>query len=100
VLASTRTGGAVAASGNTGGAALPTTVFPFILRGIALLGIDSVAVPIDERIALWQRMADDLRPADLDALVMDAVGLQDLPDALDRILAGGSRGRVVVDVWG
>jgi putative YhdH/YhfP family quinone oxidoreductase len=100
VLASTRSGGAVAASGNTGGAALPTTVFPFILRGIALLGIDSVAVPIDERIALWQRMADDLRPADLDALVMDVVGLQDLPDALDRILAGGSRGRVVVDVWG
>jgi acrylyl-CoA reductase (NADPH) len=97
-LASTRSGGGVAASGNTGGAALPTTVFPFILRGIALLGIDSVAVPIEERIALWQRMADDLRPADLEALVMETVGLDGLPAALDRILAGGSQGRTLVDV--
>lgn len=97
-LASTRSGGAVAASGNTAGATLSTTVFPFILRGVALLGIDSVQVPIDERIALWQRMAQDLRPADIDALIMDTIGLPELQGALDRILTGGSRGRTVVDV--
>lgn len=97
-LASTRLGGGVAASGNTGGAALATTVFPFILRGIALLGIDSVQVPLAERAGLWQRMANDLRPADIEALVMDDIGLAGLPAALDRILEGQSRGRTLVDV--
>lgn len=97
-LASTRHGGGVAASGNTGGAALSTSVFPFILRGIALLGIDSVRVPLTDRIALWERIATDLRPADIEALVMDTVSLATLPAALHRILDGGSQGRTLVDV--
>jgi putative YhdH/YhfP family quinone oxidoreductase len=97
-LSSTRTGGAVAASGNTGGAALATTVFPFILRGVALLGIDSVQVPIDERIGLWNRIADDLRPADITALEERVVDLDGLADALDHVLAGEARGRTVVRI--
>jgi putative YhdH/YhfP family quinone oxidoreductase len=97
-LSSTRTGGAVAASGNSGGAALATTVFPFILRGVALLGIDSVQVPIDERIGLWNRIADDLRPADITALEERVVDLDGLADALDHVLAGEARGRTVVRI--
>ncbi len=98
VLASLRYGGAVAASGNTGGVGLPTTVFPFILRGVSLLGIDSVQCPIDRRRAVWARLADDLRPPALEALATDEVELADVPTALERILAGGARGRTVVAV--
>jgi acrylyl-CoA reductase (NADPH) len=97
-LSSTKYGGAVAASGNTGGVAVPTTVFPFILRGVALLGIDSVNVPLEDRIALWTRIASDLRPADISHLEGSVIGLGDLPSALDRILAGEAQGRTVVDV--
>jgi acrylyl-CoA reductase (NADPH) len=98
VLASLRYGGAVAASGNTGGVGLPTTVFPFILRGVALLGIDSVQCPIDRRRAVWARLADDLRPPALDDLATGEVELADVPAALERILAGGARGRTLVRV--
>jgi acrylyl-CoA reductase (NADPH) len=97
-LSTLRGGGAVAASGNTGGATLPTTVFPFILRGVALLGIDSVQVPLDERAALWHRMGDDLRPLDLDALVEAEVGLDELDQALAHVRVGQARGRTLVDV--
>jgi acrylyl-CoA reductase (NADPH) len=98
VLASLRYGAAVAASGNTGGVGLPTTVFPFILRGVALLGIDSVQCPIERRRAVWARLADDLRPPVLDGLATDEVALADVPAALERILAGGARGRTLVKV--
>ncbi|MGY1807068.1 oxidoreductase [Blastococcus sp. SYSU D00669] len=98
VLASLRYGAAVAASGNTGGFALPTTVFPFILRGVALLGIDSVQCPIDRRRAVWARLADDLRPPVLDELATDEVPLDGVPAALERLLAGGARGRTLVKV--
>ena len=98
VLASLRYGAAVAASGNTGGVALPTTVFPFILRGVSLLGIDSVQCPIERRRKIWARLADDLRPPVLDDLATDEVGLADMPAALERILAGGARGRTLVKV--
>src|SRR3954463_16519715 len=67
VLRGLRYRGAVAASGNTGGVKLPATVLPFILRGVSLLGIDSVANPIEQRRALWARLGDDLRPRHLDA---------------------------------
>ena len=66
VLRSLKYGGAVAASGNTGGIKLPATVLPFILRSVSLLGIDSVQNPIEERRALWQRLGDDLKPRHLD----------------------------------
>ncbi len=98
VLASLRYGAAVAASGNTGGAAVPTTVFPFILRGVSLLGIDSVQCPIDRRRAVWNRLADDLRPSSLDTLATDEVSLAEVPGALERILDGGARGRTLVRV--
>jgi putative YhdH/YhfP family quinone oxidoreductase len=95
VLRTLRYGGAAAATGLTGGPALPTTVLPFILRGVSLLGIDSVEVPIERRRAIWDRLASDLRP-DLDRLVADEVPLSGVPDALERILAGGMRGRTLV----
>lgn len=96
-LRTARYGSSVAASGLTGGSGLPTTVMPFILRGVNLLGIDSVQVPIGPRRELWQRIADDLRPTWLDTLEVEVIGLDELPAQLDRILAGGMRGRVLVD---
>jgi acrylyl-CoA reductase (NADPH) len=100
VLRTLRPGGAVASSGNAGGAALTTTVLPFILRGVSLLGMDSAAMPIAERRSLWARIAGDLRPAGLDddRLGVTEVGLDELEPALDAILAGRSRGRWVVRV--
>ncbi len=100
VLRTLRPGGAVASSGNAGGAALTTTVLPFILRGVSLLGMDSAAMPIAERRALWARIAGDLRPAGLDddRLGVTEVGLEELEPALDAILAARSRGRWVVRV--
>ncbi|TQK30198.1 acryloyl-CoA reductase [Arthrobacter sp. SLBN-53] len=98
VLASLRYGAAVAASGNTGGMALPTTVFPFILRGIALLGVDSVQCPIVRRRDVWARLGRDLRPPLLEELVAGEVGLDEVPAALERIRGGGNRGRTLVRV--
>jgi acrylyl-CoA reductase (NADPH) len=97
VLRTLRTGGAVAASGNAGGARLETTVFPFILRGVALLGMDSVNVPIARRRDLWDRIATDLRPRDL-GLHATEVTLDTLDEALDAIVAGAARGRWIVRI--
>jgi acrylyl-CoA reductase (NADPH) len=99
VLRTLRTGAAVAASGNAGGAKLETTVFPFILRGVALLGMDSVLVPIARRRHLWDRLATDLRPRELGVHVTE-VGLDELDEALDGILAGSARGRWLVRIGG
>ncbi|HEX5015964.1 MAG TPA: oxidoreductase [Actinomycetes bacterium] len=96
ILRTLKYGAAVAASGNTGGIALETTVFPFILRGVALLGIDSVAMPIDQRREVWQRIATDLRPRGLDSIGSREVTLTELPDALDAVLAGANTGRTLV----
>lgn len=90
-------GGAVAASGLTGGSALPTTVLPFILRNVALLGIDSVQTPIERRRSVWARLGTDLRPRGLDEIGRD-VTLDELDGTLDSILKGGMTGRAVVDV--
>ena len=88
-------GAAVAASGLTGGANLPATVMPFILRNVALLGIDSVQTPMDVRIRAWERIATDLKPAGLDSIGHD-IGLNDLDGVLTTILKGGVTGRYVV----
>ena len=80
----------------TGGGALPTTVMPFILRGVNLLGIDSVMVAVERRRAVWQRIATDLRPAGLSRIGHD-VGLDGLDTVLTAILQGEARGRWVVD---
>ena len=98
VLRGLRYGAAVAASGNTGGIALEgLTVLPFILRAVALLGIDSAQTPIGDRIETWKRLAGDMRPKHLDAR---EVGLDDLEGALDAILDGANQGRTIVRVGG
>ena len=97
VLRTLRTGAAVASSGNASGPKLNTTVFPFILRGVALLGMDSVHMAIDRRRALWSRLATDLRPRSLGEHVTE-VTLDTLDEALDGILAGAARGRWVVRI--
>jgi len=97
VLRTLRHGAAVASSGNASGPKLDTTVFPFILRGVALLGMDSAAMPIDRRRAIWDRLATDLRPRDLGDGISE-VALETLDAALDAIVAGEARGRWVVKV--
>jgi acrylyl-CoA reductase (NADPH) len=97
VLRTLRYGAAVAASGLTGGSALNTTVLPFILRNISLLGIDSVQTPMILRRSLWERIDTDLRPRWLDIEVPEIIGLDDLFSQLDKILAGQMQGRVLVD---
>jgi acrylyl-CoA reductase (NADPH) len=99
VLRTLRQGAAVASSGNASGAKLDTTVLPFILRGVALLGMDSSSMEIGERRALWARIATDLRPNGLDDDTgVTEVALTDLDGALDAILGGRARGRWVVRV--
>jgi len=90
-------GGAVAASGLTGGIELPSTVMPFVLRAVTLIGIDSVQTPIEVRRAVWQRLASDLKPMSLDTMGVD-VGLDDVTGVLDDILQGSVAGRAVVDI--
>jgi len=87
--------GAIASSGLTGGTELHTTVMPFILRGVKLLGIDSVMCPAARRRQVWQRLASDLRPAGLRQIARE-IGLEDLPEAFATLLRGGARGRFVV----
>lgn len=88
-------GGVVAASGLTGGVELPTTVLPFILRGVTLAGIDSVQTPLAHRRDVWQRIGADLRPKSLDT-IGHAIGLDGLDAVLTSILSGGVTGRYVV----
>ncbi|MGK2849643.1 MAG: acrylyl-CoA reductase family protein [Candidatus Limnocylindrales bacterium] len=97
VLRTLKTGGAVAASGNASGPRLESTVFPFILRGVALLGMDSVTVEIGRRRMIWDRLATDLRPRALGEHVED-VTLDTLEPALDGIVAGAARGRWIVRI--
>jgi putative YhdH/YhfP family quinone oxidoreductase len=95
-LRTTRYGGAVAVSGLTGGAGLKTTVLPFILRSVSLLGIDSVAAGTDLRREIWARLAGDLRPRGLDDAIAREVGLDGIEPVLDALLAGEAVGRTVV----
>ena len=97
VLRTMRHGAAVASSGNASGPKLDTTVFPFILRGVALLGMDSAAMPIERRRAIWDRLATDLRPETLGDGISE-VTLDTVETALDAIIAGEARGRWVVRV--
>ena len=97
VLGQMRYGGSVAAVGLSAGAALPATVIPFLLRGVNLLGIDSVMQPFESRRRAWDRIVRDLPMDRLEAMIQPAT-LADLPDLGKAILAGQQRGRVVVDV--
>lgn len=96
VLSQTRYRGAVAACGLAGGSDLPTTVLPFILRNVALLGVDSVSCPADVRAEAWGRLATDLPASLLDSMTT-VEPMTAVPELASRILAGQTRGRVVID---
>lgn len=97
LLSMTKYGGAIAACGLAAGMDLPSSVAPFILRGVCLLGIDSVMCPIEPRKAAWQRLATDLDPAKL-AEITREISLSEVSDWGAKILAGQVRGRVVVKI--
>ncbi|AUS85998.1 acryloyl-CoA reductase [Lysinibacillus capsici] len=96
LLSQIQYGGAVACSGLTAGTQLPTSVFPFILRGVSLLGVDSVYCPMDIRLNIWHRLATDFKPANLNDFIQQEVTLQQLPDVLPILLKGQARGRILV----
>jgi putative YhdH/YhfP family quinone oxidoreductase len=99
-LSTTKYGGAVALSGMTGGAEFTSSVFPLILRNVALLGVDSVGTDIEVRRRVWERLAGDLRPRGLDETITREIDLDAVDPFLDEILAGRGRGRTVVNVGG
>ena len=96
LLRSTRMGGSVAAVGLAGGSELAVSLMPFLLRGVNLLGVNSAATLRPKRLAVWQRIASDLRPRQLEALVTRTVSLAELPAAFDGYLDGRHRGRTLV----
>ncbi|PPR21700.1 MAG: Acrylyl-CoA reductase AcuI, partial [Alphaproteobacteria bacterium MarineAlpha10_Bin3] len=97
LLAQMRYGASVAACGLAGGANLETTVLPFLLRGVNLLGIDSVMQRHDNRLRIWRRLVKDLPFEQLDALT-EEIALSDIPRAAGDILKGQVRGRLVVNL--
>jgi NADPH2:quinone reductase len=90
--------GNIASIGLAGGTALETTVMPFILRGVALLGCDSVHVPTPLRTELWQHLAGDWAPADLGQILSATVHMEALPEVFERMLAGRTHGRILVEL--
>ncbi|MDM5360979.1 acryloyl-CoA reductase [Peribacillus sp. ACCC06369] len=96
VLSQIKYGGSVAVSGLTAGTSLPATVFPFILRGVNLLGIDSVNCPMDTRLKVWHRLATDFKLTHLEQLVQQEITIDELPDILPTLLKGEARGRTIV----
>ena len=97
VLSMTRYGGAIAACGLAGGMDLPATVAPFILRGVSLIGIDSVMCPLERRREAWKRLASDIDAGKL-AMMTSEIDLAGVMDAGRRIVEGGVRGRIVVKI--
>lgn len=97
VLGQMKYGASVAAVGNAGGVALPANVLPFLLRGVNLLGIDSVHRPYENRVDAWSRIANDLPFEKLESMIVNAT-LSDLPQLGKDILKGQVQGRVVIDV--
>jgi len=98
VLSMTRYGGVIAACGLAGGMDLPTSVAPFILRGVSLIGIDSVMCPLPLRQEAWRRLDQDLAKDDRLAAMTTEIGLGDVIDAGKRIVEGQVRGRIVVKI--
>jgi acrylyl-CoA reductase (NADPH) len=97
VLSMTRYGGAIAACGLAGGMDLPATVAPFILRGVSLIGIDSVMCPLERRREAWKRLASDIDAGKL-AMMTSEIDLAGVMDAGRRIVEGAVRGRIVVKI--
>ncbi|MEH7126296.1 acryloyl-CoA reductase [Bacillus sp. JJ1773] len=98
ILSNTKYGGSVAVSGLTGGGNVMTTVFPFILRGVSLIGIDSAYCPMNIRKSVWKRMANEMKPETLLSDIGQEITLEELPNKLNDILKGQLRGRTVVRV--
>jgi acrylyl-CoA reductase (NADPH) len=98
LIRSTRYGGSIAAYGNTGGPNVNTTVFPFILRAINVLGIESVNCPMELRELLWHRLASDYKPGHLLDTIGHEIPFEELPQALAAILKGGIRGRTIIKI--
>lgn len=98
LLRTTSYGGSIASCGNTGGPNFSTTVFPFILRAVNLLGIDSVNCPMELRRQLWQHLASDYKPTLLLDSISHESSLDELPQALTSLLRGGVRGRTIVKI--
>lgn len=96
ILSKIQYNGSVAVSGLTGGGGVPTTVYPFILRGVNLLGIDSVHCPMETRKQIWHRMATDLKPDHILDFINREITLEELPETLPTILKGQVRGRTIV----
>lgn len=92
--------GNIASCGNAGGIELHTTVMPFIIRGVSLLGINSAGCPYDIRRELWRRLAQEWKPKHLDEIARREVGLDELPAVFDRMLEGQSTGRTLVRLSG
>jgi NADPH2:quinone reductase len=90
--------GNVAAIGLAGGHRLDTTVMPFILRGVSLLGINSVHCPQTERPGLWARLATEISDQQLAMMIRDTIGLDDLPETFEKMLAGETHGRTLVEL--
>jgi NADPH:quinone reductase-like Zn-dependent oxidoreductase len=98
LIRTTKYGGSIAAFGNTGGLNLNTTVFPFILRAINLLGIESVNCPMELRSNLWRRLASNYKPRHLLDRIGHEVPFEELPQALATILKGDTRGRTIIKI--
>ncbi len=96
-LKSVQYGGVATCCGLVASPSLSTTVFPFILRGVSLLGVDSVECPMDLRQSVWQKLAEEWKPAGLNELSND-IDLEALDPLIDQILAGKTKGRVVVRI--
>jgi NADPH2:quinone reductase len=98
LLRGTRMQGSVAAVGLAGGATLSVSLMPFLLRGVNLLGVNSAATARERRLAIWQRIATDLAPRHLDRIATRTVGLAELPQAFESLLAGSHTGRTLVRI--
>jgi acrylyl-CoA reductase (NADPH) len=98
LIATTLPGGALVSVGLAASPQLPTTVLPFILRGVKLLGVNSVTLSRDRRTGIWRRIATDLKPRHLDTIVTDEIAFDELPGAFAAYLEGKVRGRAIVRV--
>src|SRR5690606_18872941 len=95
IVKSLRRGGSVACCGLTAGVNFQASVLPFILRGVDLLGVDSVEIPLADKASVWDKLAGPWKMAELEDLV-EEIGLEQLPEAIQRILAGEMVGRALV----
>jgi len=98
LISSTRPWGNIASIGMAGGSELHTTVMPFILRGVSVLGITSANCPMERRVRVWRRLVSDLQPRHLQQIVAGEIGLDDLPGVFERLLQGEHQGRYVISL--